>query len=64
MGFGLIPVSGIEDEIAQFREYYNATAKKMDEMFPGNIIAGIFGFKCSKMFEARAEEKNNVKVKL
>ena len=60
-------LSRIEDEIAQSRKYYNAIVKNMNtlvEMFPSNIIAGIFGFKCSKMFEAQAEEKNNVKVKL
>ena len=60
-------LSRIEDEIAQSRKYYNAVVKKMNtfvEMFPSNIIAGIFGFKCSKMFEAQEEEKANVKVKL
>jgi len=60
-------LSRIEDEIAQSRKYYNAVVKKMNtfvEMFPSNIIAGIFGFKCLKMFEAQAEEKISVKVKL
>ena len=32
------------------------------EMFPSNIVAGIFGFKQSKMFETSEEERNNVKV--
>jgi hypothetical protein len=33
-------------------------------MFPSNIIASMFGFKQADMFEANAEEKNNVKVDL
>ena len=32
-------------------------------MFPSNIIAKIFGFKEANMFEAGAEERENVKVK-
>ena len=33
-------------------------------MIPNNIIAKIFKFKEADMFEANAEEKNNVKVDL
>jgi len=57
----------IEDDIAQSRKYYNAVVKKMNnkvEMFPSNIIAGMFGFKQSKMFEAELEARANVEVKL
>ena len=31
-------------------------------MFPSNIIAGIFGYKAKKMFEANENERENVKV--
>jgi hypothetical protein len=33
-------------------------------MFPSNIIASVFGFKQADMFEAKLDEKNNVKVDL
>lgn len=57
----------IEDEIANSRKYYNGAVRKLNneiQMFPGNIVAGVFGFKQANMFEANAEERNNVKVSL
>ena len=57
----------IEDEIANSRKYYNGSVRILNnkvQMFPSNIVASIFGFKLAKMFEAGAEEKNNVKVDL
>lgn len=56
----------IEEDIANARKYYNAVVKEMNnkvEMFPTNIVAGIFGFKRQPMFEAPAEERGNVSVK-
>ncbi len=60
-------LSEAEDEIANSRKYYNAVVRLYNnkvEMFPGNIIAKIFGFKVSKMFEASDSEKNNIRVEL
>ena len=60
-------LSKIEDEIANSRKYYNAVVKNLNikiEMFPSNIVAKMFNFKLSKMFEADASEKDNVKVEL
>ncbi len=57
----------IEDEIANSRKYYNGTVRIFNnkiQMFPSNIIANLFGFHSANMFEANAEEKNNVKVDL
>ena len=57
----------IEDEIANSRKYYNGAVRTLNnkiQMFPSNIIAKIFEFKQVNMFEASAEEKNNVKVEL
>ena len=34
------------------------------EMFPSNIFAGLFGYKSKAMFEANADERENVKVEL
>ncbi len=57
----------IEDEIANSRKYYNGTVRVFNnkiQMFPSNIIANMFGFHSVNMFEANADEKNNVKVDL
>lgn len=57
----------LEDEIANSRKYYNGTVRIFNnkiQMFPNNILAKIFRFKEFKMFEASAEEKNNVGVNL
>ena len=57
----------VEDDIANSRKYYNGAVRKLNtkiQMFPNNIIAKMFNFKEKNMFEANAEEKNNVKVDL
>ena len=57
----------IEDEIANSRKYYNGAVRELNnkiQMFPSNIVAGMFGFKQVNMFEANTEERNNVKVNL
>jgi LemA protein len=57
----------IEDEIANSRKYYNAVVRKLNtqiQMFPSNVVAKIFRFKLTKMFEIDASEKNNVKVEM
>lgn len=57
----------IEDEIANSRKYYNGTVRNFNnkiQIFPNNILAKLFRFKEFKMFEANAEEKNNVGVNL
>ena len=57
----------IEDEIANSRKYYNGTVRNFNnkiQIFPNNIMAKLFKFKEFKMFEANAEEKNNVGVNL
>jgi len=59
-------LSDIENDIAQARKYYNAVVKTFNtkcEMFPSNIIAGVFGFKRYNMFEVESEiERQNMKV--
>jgi LemA protein len=58
-------LSRIEEDIANSRKYFNAVVRKLNnsvEMFPSNIIAGIFGIKAMKMFETKSEERENVKV--
>lgn len=58
-------LSKIEEDIANSRKYYNGTVRNFNNkvmMFPGNIVANMFGFKKANMFEAAEEEKKNVKV--
>ncbi len=60
-------LSKIEDEIANSRKYYNAVVRNLNikiEMFPSNIVAKMFNFELSKMFEASESERINVKVDL
>lgn len=56
----------IEEEIAGSRRYYNGVVNHFNtkvEMFPGNILAGIFGFKRKPLYEvADSQERENVKV--
>lgn len=55
----------IENKIAHARQFYNDTVMKYQnkrEMFPGNLIAGVFGFKEEPYFKADAAERENVKV--
>ncbi len=60
-------LSKAEEDIANSRKYFNAVVKNYNnkvEMFPGNLMAGLFGFKTKKMFESQASEKENVRVEL
>lgn len=56
----------IEEEIAGSRRYYNGIVNKFNtkaEMFPGNMIANIFGFKRKPLYEIDAEEeRKNVTI--
>ena len=57
----------VEDEIAHSRKYYNASVREFNnriEMVPSNIVAKIFGYKSKNMFEATAEEKENIKIEM
>ena len=58
-------LSKVEDDIANSRKYYNGVVRIYNnkvEMFPSNIFAGLFGYKSKAMFEASANERENVKV--
>jgi LemA protein len=54
-----------EDQIAASRRIYNENATYFNnkiEMFPSNVIAGMFNFRQSDLFEATAQEREHVKV--
>jgi LemA protein len=58
-------LSGIENEIASSRKYYNAVVKEYNikrEAFPSSIIAGMGHFEKKPMFEAAEADRQNVKV--
>lgn len=55
-----------EDQISNARQFYNDTVlayKNKLEMFPSNIVAGMFGFKPEAFFEAAESEKSVPQVK-
>lgn len=59
-------LSKIEDDIANSRKYYNGVIRNYNnkvEMFPNSIFTGLFGYKSKTMFEANANERENVKIK-
>ncbi|MGI6734543.1 MAG: LemA family protein [Anaerovoracaceae bacterium] len=57
----------VEEDIANSRKYYNATVREYNtrtEVFPYNIIAGLFKFTRKPLFEvAGEEERQRVEVK-
>lgn len=55
----------LESEIASSRRYYNGSVRQFNslcQMFPTNIIANILAYKPMKMFEANANERNNISI--
>lgn len=59
-------LSGTESKIAYSRQFYNDSVLSYNngiQLFPGNIIAGMFVFKQKDFFKAEESEKAPVKVK-
>ena len=59
-------LSSIEEKISYARSFYNDSVLKYNnkiEMFPSNIIAGMFNFKKKDFFQADETERKNVEVK-
>ena len=60
-------LSDTENKISYARQFYNDTAMKLNnkvEMFPSNIVAGMFSFKQAEYFEiTEASQKEAPKVK-
>lgn len=55
-----------EDKVSFSRQFYNSNVLEFNskvQLFPGNIIAGMFGFKTAEFFAATEEEKKKVDVK-
>ena len=58
-------LTGTESKIAYARQFYNDSVMAYDnglEMFPTNILAGMFGFQPKPYSEAPADQREPVKV--
>ena len=56
-------ISDIENKLAAVRRYFNSATKELNtaiEMFPANIIAGMFGFRKEIMFDLGVSERKNL----
>ncbi|QQS43696.1 LemA family protein [Candidatus Roizmanbacteria bacterium] len=54
-----------EDKVAYSRQFYNSNVLDYNakiQMFPSNIVAGLFGFKSFEFFKAGEADRENVKV--
>ena len=53
-------ISDIENKLAAVRRYFNSATKELNtsiEVFPANIIAGMFGFRKEMMFDLGAPDR-------
>ena len=56
-------ISDIENKLAAVRRFFNSATKELNtaiEMFPGNIIAGMFGFRKEMMFDLGPSERKTM----
>lgn len=59
-------LSTLENDIQSARRYYNAASRDFNDslqVFPNNLIAGMFNFKASEFFGVEESEREPVKVK-
>ena len=55
-----------EDKVSFSRQFYNSNVLEFNskvQLFPGNLIAGMFNFKTAEFFAATEEEKKKIEVK-
>lgn len=58
-------LSRLETDIANSRKYYNGAVRAYNDkvqMFPNNMVAGLFKFTKKEMFEIEEKQRENVKV--
>lgn len=56
-------LSKMEEEIAFSRRYYNGSVREYNnkcQMFPFNLLAGVFGFKALPMYQVESEQERKV----
>lgn len=55
-----VEISDIENKLAAARRFFNSATKELNnavEVFPANVVAGMFGFKREQMFDLGAEQR-------
>lgn len=60
-------LTSTENRISYARQFYNDSVMRFNtqiQVFPTNIIAGMFNFLAMEFFEVQGEERENVKVDL
>jgi len=58
-------LSSTENKIGFARQFYNDSVMQLNnkiEMFPSNIIAGMFGFEAGEFFEIEVPQEREVPV--
>jgi LemA protein len=53
-------ISDVENKLAAARRFFNSATKELNnaiEVFPANIIAGMFGFRREQMFDLGTEQR-------
>ena len=56
-------LSDIENKLAAARRFFNSSTKELNnavQTFPGNLLAGMFGFRKEPMFEVAQEERATI----
>lgn len=56
-------LADIENKLAAVRRFFNSATRELNnavQTFPGNLVAGMFGFHKEPMFEIAAEERATV----
>ena len=53
-------LSDIENKLAAVRRFFNSATRELNnavQTFPGNLLAGMFGFQTEKMYEIEASQR-------
>jgi LemA protein len=56
-------ISDIENKLAASRRFFNSATKELNnavEVFPANLVAGMFGFKREKMFDLGTAQREDL----
>ncbi|PKP30913.1 MAG: hypothetical protein CVT99_11385 [Bacteroidetes bacterium HGW-Bacteroidetes-16] len=56
-------ISDIENKLAASRRFFNSATKELNnavEVFPANMVAGMFGFKRETMFDLGSQQRVNL----
>ena len=56
-------ISDVENKLAAARRFFNSATKELNnavEVFPANLVAGMFGFKRESMFELSTAQREDL----